>query len=75
MMPRGLCRCPLRKGPASFRGHEDFAAVHRDLALAAAVACPAVEAAALAVGGMAFCNGDKEALPAYTETVALPGGA
>ena len=57
---------PSSVGSWVFRGHKDFAAVHRDLALAAAVACPAVDAAALKVGGMAFLNGDRE-----VQTVAL----
>ena len=55
-----------------FRDHEDFGAVHNDLALVVAVACPAVEAAALAVGSVAFPNDNREAAPAYTENVALP---
>ena len=39
-----------------FRDHEDFA--------------PAVEVAALAVGGVAFPNDSREVAPAHTENVA-----
>ena len=59
--------------PAPFgRGPSSSVAAHTDLALVVAVACPAVEAAALAVGGVAFPNDNREAVPAYTENVALP---
>ena len=62
---------PSSVGSWVFRGHEDFAAVHKDLASAVVVAFPAVEAVVLADGGMAFPNCDREALPVCAETVAL----
>ena len=63
---------PSSVGSWVFRGHEDFAAAHKDLASAVVAAFPAVEAVVLADGGMALPSCDREALPVCAETVALP---
>ena len=52
----GAWLAPSSEGSLVFRDHEDFA--------------PAVEAAALAVGGVAFPNDSREVAPAHTENVA-----
>ena len=52
----GALLVPFLEGSLVFRDHKDFA--------------PAVEVAALAVGGVAFPNDSREVVPAHTGNVA-----